>query len=389
MTDHKERAHALLAPSAARRWMHCTPSMRLEQQFPDTTSDYAAEGTLAHEICEAKLRHHFYTKDFNRKAYNARMKELKAHELYQPEMDGYTSDYKDFVHKAALEFENTPYVAIEKRFDLSLLIPECFGTADCVLIGGGMMHVIDFKYGKGVAVSAENNEQLMIYALGAYQAFCMIYSIQTIKLSIVQPRIDNNNSCTITRDQLLTFGTVAAERGAAAYKGEGDYVPGDWCKFCKAKQQCRKRAEENVKLAFNVDKKPPLLTNDEIGEYLQIGRDVSSWLSDLQDYALAQCLAGNEVAGWKAVEGRSNRAWIDQEKAFDMIVKSGTPEELLYNRVPITLTKVEELLGKKTFNELLKDMVHKPPGKPTLVPASDKRVAITNKVTAAEAFKKL
>lgn len=388
MTGHTERGHALLSPSAAHRWLTCTPSARLEAQFPDTASEAAKEGTLAHEVCEAKLRHHFYTHEFNRKAYNARMKELRAHPLYQTEMHGYTDEYKDFVHKAALAFEHKPYVVIEQSLDLTMYAPECFGTADCILIGDNTLHVIDFKYGKGIPVSAEHNEQMSLYALGAYQRYRVAYQIHNVRMSIVQPRIDNNSTWEIPIDDLLAFGDNVKPIAVMAYQGAGEFHPEPAaCKFCRAKQQCRARAEENIKLAFATEKKPPLITNDEVGYYLQQGQDIASWLEDLKDYALAECLADREVTGWKAVEGRGSRVWTDQEEAFIKLQECGIDERVLYERVPLSLAQAEKVVGKKDFNDWVGEFIEKKPGKPTLVPESDKRKAISGKVSAKEAFK--
>lgn len=386
MMDHKDRTHALLSPSAAHRWMNCTPSALLEDQLPDTTSEAAAEGTLAHEICEAKLRHHFYTLQFGRKAYNARMKELQAHELYQPEMKGYTDEYKDFVHKAALAFPNKPHVVIERKLDLSTFVPECFGTADCILIGDGILHVIDFKYGKGVPVSADHNPQLMLYALGAWNEFSIVFGIETIRMSIVQPRIDNNNSWECSIDELKAFGDEVSTKAVLAIKGEGDFAPGAWCRFCRAKATCRARADENVKLAGFI-KDPAMLTNDEIGEYLILGQHVANWLESLKEYALSESLAGRPVRGWKAVEGRGKREWTDQDEAFKILQDNGINENLLFDRVPISLAAAEKLVGKKDFNSWVGDHVRKVKGKPALVEESDKREAITNVTKASEAFK--
>lgn len=387
MVAHKNRAHALLSASGAHRWMNCTPSAVLEAQFPDTTSEAAKEGTLAHELAEAKMRRYFDTTNFSKASLTRAKNKAKKHELYDPEMEGYTDDYLSFCRKEALGFKATPYVAIEKKLDLSAYIPEGFGTADCILIGGGTLQVIDLKYGKGVPVSAENNVQLMIYALGALEAYRMIYQIETIKVSIVQPRIDNTNSYECTASELLSFGETVKERAEIAIEGKGDYRPGEWCRFCRARQQCRARADKNIELAFDVDEKPPLITNEEVGEYLRKGEDVAKWLTELQDYALAECLAGRDVDGYKAVEGRGSRAWIDMDAAFEAIIEEGTDEAMLYERKPLTLAQVEKLMGKARFAEVCAKYVDKKPGKPALVPETDKRPAITNKITAEEAFK--
>lgn len=387
MTAHSERAHALLSASGAHRWMNCTPSAVLESEFPDTTSEEAKEGTLAHEIAEAKMRRYFDAKNFKKSALTRMLNKLKKEELYQQEMDGYTEEYIVFCKKAALEYEKVPYIAIEKKLELSDYIPDGFGTADCIMIGAGTLHLIDFKYGKGVPVSAVNNEQLLIYALGAIEAYEMLYKIDRIKLSIVQPRIDNINSWELGIEDLRAFGDKVRETAVIAYEGKGDYLPGDRCRFCRARQQCRARADENVKLAFEIKKMPPLISNAEVGEYIRQGEDVAKWLSDLQEYALSECLAGRDISGYKAVEGRGSRVWTDMEEAFKAIIEDGTDEAMLYERKPLTLAQVEKLMGKKHFADVCMDFIDKKPGKPTLVKESDKRPAITNKITADEAFK--
>lgn len=387
MARHKDRAHALLSASGAHRWMNCTPSAVLESEFPDTTSEAAKEGTLAHEMAEAKLQHLFNTQNYRKATLTRTLNKIKKNELYQPEMDGYTDDYVAYIRKAAMEFEKTPYIAIEKRLDLTAYIPDGFGTADCVMIGERTLHIIDLKYGKGVPVSAEDNPQLLIYALGALEAYKMLFAIDTVKISIVQPRIDNTNSSAYSVTLLRDWGEDVKELANIAIKGEGDYAPGDWCRFCRARQQCRARADKNIELAFDVGKKPPLITNDEVGEHLRKGEDVAKWLTELQDYALAECLAGREVDGYKAVEGRGSRAWLDMDAAFEAIIEEGTDEAMLYERKPLTLAQVEKLMGKAHFADVAGEYVVKSPGKPTLVPSTDKRQAITNKISANEAFK--
>lgn len=386
---HSERSHALLSASSAVRWLNCTPSARLEEQFPDTTSEAAAEGTLAHELAEMKLKHYFYTTDFGKQKFSRRVNKLKKEELWQNEMDGYTEDYLDYIKSTALRLPGKPYVSIEQKVDFSPWVPEGFGTADCIMVYGGTIYVFDFKYGKGVPVSAEKNPQMMLYALGAYNAYRMLYSISQIKLAIIQPRLDNFSEWECSVEELLAFGEETKERAALAFEGKGEFHPGkSTCGFCRAKAQCRARAEENVKLAFFTDKKPPLLSNEEVGEYLMQGEDVDKWLKDLKDYALKACLAGKEVLGWKAVEGRGSRDWTDMDQAFEKLTKTGIIEEtMLWEKIPLTLAQVEKTVGKKDFADTVGDYVVMKPGKPALVKESDKREAITNKVTAAEAFK--
>lgn len=387
--NHAKRAHSLCSASNAHIWLECPPSARLGEQFPDTTSDSAAEGTLAHELAELKLRNYFYTVDFGKQKLTRAVNKLKKEALWSDEMQGYTDDYLDYVKSTALEFKTSPYVAIEKKVDLGAFIPEGFGTCDCILIGGGEIHVIDFKYGKGVPVSADHNPQLMLYALGAYEAYKLLYAITKVTVHIVQPRLaDGISSWSCELAELLEFGGYVKKRAELAFKGEGEFNPDkDTCRFCRARARCRARADYDVKLAFAVGKKPPLITNEEMGEYLRQGSDVAKWLSELQELALKECLAGREVPGWKAVSGRSPRDWTDMEAAFAQLQLKGIPDTILYERKPLTLTQVETTIGKKEFNEYVGGYVVKKPGKPALVPETDKRPAITNKISAKEAFK--
>lgn len=375
MPNHKQRAHALLGPSSAHRWLTCTPSAVLEDSFPDTESEAAREGTLAHEICEIKLKHFFHIDgiDSERKK-NLRVNKLKKNELYRPEMDGYTDDYLDYVRSLALACSSAPTVLVEASLDLSAYVPESFGTVDCLMLQGNTLHVIDFKYGKGVPVSSEKNPQLMLYALGAYEMYKIFYNIQLIELHIVQPRISNTSTYKLTINELKEFGEKVKEIAPIAFKGEGDFKPSEEaCRFCRARTQCRARAMDNLKLFPEIEKKPPLITNAEVGEYLRQGADVASWLKDLQDYALSQCLAGEEIPGWKAVAGRGSRDWTNQEEAFEKLKANGIDEALLFERKALTLAQVEKTVGKTNFESLVGDMVVKHQGKPTLVVETDKR----------------
>ena len=381
------RKHAVLSASSAHRWLACPPSARLEETFPDTESPYAAEGTLAHSICELKLKQKF-VKTQAAATFRKKLKKLQADELYQSEMEGYTEEYIDYISEIVYGFNSTPYVAAEVRVDFSHIVPEGFGTCDCIIIHGDQMHIVDFKYGKNVHVSAGGNPQLKLYALGALKAYGILYPIENITLHIVQPRVDNNNSVDITTEELNMWSGVIKPWVEQAYKGEGDFNPNEeTCRFCRAKATCRARAEKNLELAKDDFRLPPLLSNDEAGEALKKARDIKQWVTDLESWALKALLSGEDVAGWKAVEGRSNRAFADQDRAFEIIKASGVDENMLYERKPITLTAVEKLLGKKEFAELLADQIIKPPGKPTLAPETDNRKAITLKPTAEEDFK--
>ena len=386
---HAERAHALLSASGAHRWLVCTPSAKLEEGFPDTTSEAAREGTLAHELAELKARHYFYTPDFGKKKYTTRANKLKKEDLWKDEMERYTDEYLDYLKVTALNLNTAPYVAIEQKLDLGNWIPEGFGTADCVMVYGNTVHVFDFKYGKGVQVDAEQNPQMMLYALGAYAAYKMLYPIEQICMTIVQPRIDHVSEWTCTLEELLSFGEKVKEKAELAIEGKGEYHPDEKaCRFCRAKAQCRARSDFNVKKAFNIGEMPPLINAEEAGQRLLELQDIVKYQKDLQEWALSECLAGKDVPGWKAVEGRSVRDWSDMDAAFDKLIKSEmTMEEMLYEKKPLTLAQVEKLIGKKDFQDTVGEFVVKKSGKPTLVKESDKREAITNIVTAEEAIK--
>ncbi|MGM0971648.1 MAG: DUF2800 domain-containing protein [Bacillota bacterium] len=375
--SHSDRAHALLSASASHRWLACTPSVRLEEQFPDSTSEYAEEGTLAHEIAELKLRKHFI-EPISQRAFNTRLNKMKKHDLYQDEMLKHTDTYLEYLQGIALSLSAAPYVAVEKRINYSSYAPEGFGTVDCLIIGGETLYVTDFKYGKGVAVSAEDNPQMKLYALGAFLEYSFLYPIKEIKLAIIQPRLNSISEFTLTVEELLTWGEEIKPAAKKAFDGEGDFVPGEHCKFCRAKAKCRARAEEFSALADFTSLKPPLLTDEEVGQMLEKGQYVESWIKALKEYALAECLKGNQIAGWKAVEGRGTRAYADIDSAFNHLRVNGVDEAILYERVPLTVPKLEKQLGKKEFRELLEEAGHvvKSAGKPTLAPISDKRQAV-------------
>lgn len=383
----EDRAHALLSASGAHRWLHCTPSARLEDTIPERTSEYAEEGRLAHEIAELKLRKYFI-EPMGMRAFNSRLKKLQENPLYQPEMLTHTDAYLDYVRGIVHGYSAAPYVAVEKRLDFSAYVPEGFGTGDCIIIGGNALHVIDFKYGKGVPVSAAENPQMMLYALGAILEYSILYGISTVRVTIMQPRLDSVSEWEIAVADLLHwanhFVMGAAEK---AFKGEGGFVPGEHCRFCRAKSLCRARMDFNMTLEQEFKMmRPPLISNAEVGQILQRAQDLAKWVSDLEEYALAECLVGNEIPGWKAVEGRSDRQFTDQGQAFGVLLAGGYEKAMLYENRPLTLAATEKLVGKPKFKELLGTFVHKPPGKPTLAAASDKREAII-RTSAQEDFK--
>ena len=378
-------AHALLGPSSAARWIACPPSVKLCEQFEDVESEYAKEGSLAHEIAELKVRK-LIDPGLTSRKFTVAMKKLKDKELYQEEMQGYTDEYVEFIQEQMYSYSTTPHIAVEQKVDFSEYVPDGFGTADCILIANDTLHIIDFKYGKGVPVSVENNKQLLLYALGAYLAYEMIFPIAHIKMSIVQPRLANIDTWECSLDYLLEFAKIAQEKAIVALKGEGDFNCGEHCKFCKAKAICKERANVNLELAKYEFKAADQLTLEEIGEILEKAKDLAKWAEDLKEYALSESLKGNEVPGWKAVNGRGSRSFTNTDEAIKVLTDNGIAEELLFERKYLTLAQMEKTVGKKEFNSLVGDLIVMNVGKPTLVEASDKREAITNRIKAEDEF---
>lgn len=382
MTNHSERDHALLSASGAARWMHCNPSARLEELFPDTTSEYAEEGTLAHEIAELKLTK--YTSPMGPRTYSNRLKKLKKNKLYKPEMDAYTDAYLDHIKELIMSFDTAPAVAIEKKVDFSGYVPGGFGTADFITVYNDILYIRDLKYGKGVPVFAENNPQLMLYALGAYLEYSMFNDIKTINMGIIQPRLDSISVWEISAEELVEWAEKEVRPNAErAFNAEGDFVPGQ-CTFCRAKAVCRARADMNMSLETELKLKGNILSNAEMGDILKRAQDVVKWVKDIENYCQQAILKGETVPGWKLVEGRSVRTFSDTEKAFGILKDKGIAEELMYERKMFTLSQLEGIVGKKDFNDYVGDLIVKPKGKPTLVLESDKRASYVNDVINAE-----
>jgi len=378
-------SHALLNASGASRWLNCPPSARLEEQFPDSTSEAAAEGTLAHALGELKLQKYFTP--MSKAMYTKRHNKIIKDPLYTKEMENYTDEYLDYVKGAVLSFKSAPHVVIEKKVDYSNYAPEGFGTADCIIVGENTLYVIDLKYGKGVPVYSNKNFQMRLYGLGAMREYSLFYDIKNVNMVIIQPRLDNVSLSEMEAPVLLNWATAFVKPLAdLAFAGAGIFTSGDHCRFCRAKAQCRERSENNLLLEEFKMAKPPLITNKEVGEILLKARDLAKWAKDLEDFALSACLRGEDVLGWKAVEGRSNRCFTDIDAAFKKLIADGVKEEILYIRKPITLTETEKLIGKKEFTESMADFVIKPPGKPALAIATDKRDPITLQNNASEDF---
>lgn len=379
-------AHALLSASSSHRWLHCTGAPRLEATFEDTTSVYAKEGTLAHELCELKLKS--YTTPMAKGAYTRALNKLKKNELWHDEMDETTEVYLDYVKSVLLSYKISPSVIIEKRVDFSVYVPEGFGTADCLILAGDTLHVIDYKHGKGVVVDADHNPQMMLYALGAMHDYSLLYSFKTIKMAIVQPRVNNISEFEISSEELKEWGeTVVKPKAQEAFAEEGHtFEAGEWCGFCRAKKQCKARCEANAALHSATQQDPRLISYEELGRYLSVGQDLESWFKDLKEYALSESLKGENVPGWKAVEGRGSRSFVDGDVAIKTLIDAGIDESILYERKVLTLAQIEKTLGKTEFNTLVGEQVIMNPGKPTLVVDTDKRPRITNQPTAAQVF---
>ena len=370
---NEEKGHALLSASGAHRWLNCTPSARLEREFDDNSGEAAAEGTAAHALSEHKLR----------RALKLRSKKPVS-KYDSDEMDIHTDGYVEFVQEVIEQAKQNcidPKVLIEQRLDFSRYVRDGFGTGDCVLIADGTLHVVDYKHGQGVLVEAEGNPQMMLYALGALELFDDLYDINTVTMTIFQPRRDNVSTCTMSKEELLQWAeTVLKPAAELAAKGEGEYKAGDHCRFCKIKATCRKRAEYNLELAQYDFAVPSTLRDEEIEAVLERADELVNWAGDVKEYALQQALSGKQWDGWKLVEGRSNRRYVSEEAVAAKVEEAGFDP---YEKKLLGITAMTKQLGKKRFEELLSNLVEKPQGKPVLVPESDKRPAMH---TAADDF---
>ena len=362
--------HALLSASSSHRWLNCPPSARLCEGYDDKGSNFAAEGSDAHSLCEYKLR----------KALGMEAKDpTEDLTWYDAEMEESASGYAAFVMELVAEAKKTcsdPVVLIEQRLDYSKYVQSGFGTGDCVLISDGTLHIVDFKYGRGVLVEAEDNPQMKLYALGALEIFDCLYDIETVSMTIYQPRRANVSTFTLTRQELLEWAeTVLVPTAELAYAGDGEYHCGEWCQFCKAKADCRERARANMELARYEFRQPPLLTDEEVEEILGKLDSLMDWASDIKDYALQAAISGKHWSGYKLVEGRANRRYTDENAVVAAVKAAGYDP---YDEPKLLgVTAMTTLLGRKQFNDILGGLITKPQGKPTLVPESDKRPAMT------------
>ncbi|HRR77719.1 MAG TPA: DUF2800 domain-containing protein [Ruminococcus sp.] len=360
--------HATLSASSSHRWLSCTPSAVLEKDFENKETDAAAEGSAAHALCEHKLK----------KALKMRSKRPVS-QYGSDEMEECSDAYVDFVmelYEQAKQKCIDPIILIEQRLDFSEYVPDGFGTGDCLIVSDDTLHIIDFKFGQGILVRAENNPQMMLYALGALSIYDALYDIQQVSMSIFQPRRENVDTWTIPVTTLLEWAeTTLRPKAALAAKGEGEYQSGEWCTFCRAKATCRKRAEDNLRLAQLEFKEPPLLTDDEISDVLTQLPMLMKWAEEVQAYALEAALKqGKHWTGFKLVRGVSRRKYTDETAVADAAIHAGYSD--IYKKSLIPITEMEKLMGKKAFAEILGSLVYKPAGKLALAPESDKRPAV-------------
>ena len=390
--------HALLSASSSKQWLHCTPSARLQEQFPNESSVYAAEGTFAHEVCEYKVK----------KYMKERVKRPQSEEYYTEEIDQITDVYAEFVISVIEEMKRNgcePLVMVEEKVDYSHIAPSGFGTADMLIIGRdengkGVLHIADFKTGQGVFVDADHNSQMMLYALGGLAAYGYIYDIEIVRMSIIQPRLDNISTFECTREELESWGESIRETAKLAYEGKGEQMPGDWCRFCRAKPVCKACKDEalslcreefldldegalsdeesvssKVDMSEPVFKQPGLIPISELAQLLPTLNRISSWIESVFAFISSEAINhGVPIPGYKVVEGRSKRVFTDTKGVVDTALANGYTD--LYKKQLITLTEFEKMMGKKKFAELLGKYVTKPPGKLSLVPESDPREAV-------------
>ena len=400
--DHVHRAHAVLSASAAKRWLNCPPSARLNEQYPNVSSEFAEEGTAAHELCEYKVRKYLHDRI-----------ERPQSEYYTEEIEQATDVYAEFIIGIIEEMKangTEPLALVEEKLDYSHIAPSGFGTGDMIVIGKdadgkGLLHIVDYKNGKGVFVDADHNPQMMLYAIGALRAYDFIYDVETVRMSIVQPRLENISTCEMPVTELYAWAESIKPIAKMAYEGKGEQHPGDWCRFCKAKPVCQACKDEALALcredfldldagAFDgsaeesdmtapyeadtdtvVFKQPGLIPINELSELLPTLNRISSWIEAVFAFVSSEAINhGIPIPGYKVVEGRSKRIFTDTKAVVDVAVQNGYTD--LYKQSLISLTEFEKMMGKKRFQELLGDYVAKPPGKLALVPESDPREAV-------------
>lgn len=376
--SHANRAHAKLSASGANQWLNCPPSIKSSEGVKDTSSEFAKEGTFAHELSELYFSNLY--EDLSNADFKQQLEQSKANEYYSEELREYVEQYVDIVEEKVNEAkaQDEPILFFEHRLDLTRYVPESFGTGDVIIYYNGTVEIVDLKFGKGVEVSALNNSQLRLYGLGAYELLKDFEDIHTIKMTIVQPRLNNISSESVDADDLVEWGlNTVKPQAIKAYNGVGEFHAGSHCRFCKIRHTCRARAEANDVNADDM-KAPATLTDDELSELLHKLPDIKRWASDVEDYCREQALENNRnFDGWKVVEGRASRKYVDNVQVFERLKEHYDPNEVSETKV-LSISKLEKQIGKKKVAELLSDLVEKPQGKPTLVTEDDKRQPITD-----------
>ena len=362
--------HAFLSASSSHRWLACPPSALLCAKEADQSSAYAKQGSDAHELCEYLLL----------KALGHDPPDPTENlDYYDAEMLSCAEGYRDFVMEQveeARKLSADPLICVEQRLDYSRWVENGFGTGDCVIVADDLLHVIDYKYGLGVLVSASGddgtgNSQLKCYALGAFDTFGDLYDIRRIKLSIYQPRRENVDTFEMPVEDLLRWADdVLSPTAKLAFTGDGEFCAGDHCVFCKVKATCRARADYSMELAKYEFEKPAMLDDEEIASILPMIDSLVSWATDIKEFALQQALSGTVYEGYKVVEGRSNRKYSDEAAVAKIVQDAGYDP---FEKKLLGVTAMQRQLGKKKFQELLGGLLYKPPGKPVLVPTSDSR----------------
>ncbi|MTI71060.1 MAG: DUF2800 domain-containing protein [Firmicutes bacterium] len=380
--------HALLSASGSSRWMKCPPSARLEEVIEDEPSEYAKEGSFAHSLAELNLC--YSLGNISKAQFNKELKKIKKNSFYTEEMKEYVQVYVDFAIEKINEGKahtKDAIVLLEMKLDYSPWVPEGFGTGDLVIVTDKALEIIDLKYGKGVKVSAKDNSQMRLYALGAIHQFDCLYDIKTVKMTIAQPRLDSISTDELSIEELLTWAEKEVKcKAELAFKGEGEFKAGEHCRFCKVKPTCRARRDENMKLSYMDFKEPPLLTDEEIAEVLFSVGELQKWAKDVEVYAYNKAVnEGKKWPGLKLVEGRNSRKFRSESEVAKLLLEAGYEEDKIYSKSLLSLTALEKSIGKKNFNEILVDLITRTPGKLKLVPEEDKRPEVKN--TAEADFK--
>lgn len=390
---HSDRKHALLSASGSSRWLNCTPSARLEEEHGNKqeTSVFAEEGTLAHELSEVYLRYD-PLQILSQDEFNSQLENIMSNDIFDDEMLDEVPKYVAYCVEqftAAKAKCKLAVMEVEQRLDFTEFVPESFGTADCCIIADDVLEVVDLKYGKGVPVYAHWNRQLMLYSLGALRKYDVMYDIKEVKMTIVQPRIDNFSSFTFKVEELLKWAEEELKpKAELAFAGQGEICAGDWCKWCSIKNRCRKLCDTQLELAKYEFSAPELLEDEEIADILSRTPQLVNWANSIAEYALSEAVNHDKQwPGFKLVEGRSKRAWLSKDTVVTDVVEAipEVCETELYEEKPKSLTAIEKIVGKKRFATDLGHLIIKSPGAPTLVSINDARPAISKQ--AKEDFK--